>query len=214
MTSLEEPLGTPFAILAGAPCAPYDEMLTAIEREFRAVDREALADALDRLARPLFGVAEAPVQERTPALAAAAYEALPEDGDEPSCWLLSCALEQGRAAPALRAVLAVELARRAGVSARPARLRGCWLVGVHDGGAPVAADVGPDAGAGGWETCSGCLCGHEVAFLVLDGLATAWQAAGDGERARRAAGLRLLLPLNAGLRAAVHMDMARFKLPR
>jgi hypothetical protein len=211
---MTEPLDTPFAILAGAHCAPYDAMLTAIEREFRAVDRDALADALDRLARPLFGVAQAPVQERTLALAAAAYDALPEDGDEPPCWLLSRALEQGRAAPAVRAVLAVELARRAGVGARPARLRGCWLVGVHDGGAPVAADVGPDTSAAGWETCSGCLCGHEVAFLVLDGLATAWHAAGDGERARRAAGLRLLLPLNAGLRAAVHMDMARFKIPR
>jgi hypothetical protein len=214
MTHPEPPLGTPFAILAGAHCAPYDEMLTAIEREFRAVDREALAEELDRLARPLFGVTRAPVSERSLALAAAAYEALPDSGSEPSCWLLSRALEQGRAAPPVRAVLAVELARRAGVCARPARLRGCWLVGVHDGGVPVAADVGPDDGAGGWETCSGCLCGHEVAFLVLDGLATAWQAAGDDERARRAAGLRLLLPLSAGLRAAVHTDMARFKFAR
>jgi hypothetical protein len=214
LTSVEQPLGTPFAVLAGAPCAPYDEMLTAIEREFRAVDREALADALDRLARPLFGLPRAPVAERSLALAAAAYAALPEDGDDPPSWLFSRALEQGRAAPALRAALAVELGRRAGICARPARLRGSWLVGVHDGGTPVAAVVGPDDGAGGWDTCSGCLCGHELAFLVLDGLATAWQADGDGERARRAAGLRLLLPLSAGLRAAVHMDMARFKIQR
>jgi hypothetical protein len=214
MTRVEPPLGTPFAMLAGAQCAPYDEMLTAIEREFRAVDRDALADTLDRLARPLFGVTAAPIRERTLALAAAAYDALPRDGGEPDCWLFSRALESGRAAPALRAVLAVELARRAGVTARAARLHGCWLVGVHDGGAPIAADVGPDDGAGDWEICSGCLCGHELAFLVLDGLATAWQEAGDYERARRAAGLRLLLPLSAELRAAVHADMARFKYAR
>jgi hypothetical protein len=214
MPAPEPPLDTPFAVLAGAHCAPYDEMLTAIEREFRAVDRKALADELDRLARPLFGVTRLPTRERSLALAAAAYEALPEDGSGPSSWLLSRALEDGRAAPPVRAVLAVELARRAGVSARPARLRGCWLVGIHDGGVPLGADVGPDDASAGWDTCSGCLCGHEVAFLVLDGLATAWQAAGDGERARRAAGLRLLLPLSAGLRAAVHTDMARFKITR
>src|SRR5918992_1012256 len=105
MTHTDSPLGTPFAALAGAHCAPYDEMLTAIEREFRAVDRPALADALDRLARPLFGIAQEPVRERTLALAAAAYAALPEDGGEPPCWLLSRALETGRAAPAVRAVL-------------------------------------------------------------------------------------------------------------
>src|SRR5918992_4315080 len=111
MPAPETPLGTPFAVLAGAHCAPYDEMLTAIEREFRAVDREELADALDRLARPLFGIARAPTRERAVAIAAAAYEALPEDGDEPPSWLLSRALEQRRGAPAVRAVLAVELAR-------------------------------------------------------------------------------------------------------
>ena len=212
MTYQDPPLGTPFAILAGAHCAPYDEMLTAIEREFRAVDRELLADDLDRLARPLFGVSAEPASERALALTRAAYAALPEDGDEPSSWLLSRALDERRAAPPIRAALAVELARRAGIGARPARLRGRWLVGVHDGRAPVGGDVGPDHEEGNWDACSGCLCGHELAFLVLDGLAAAWQASGDSERARRAAGLRLLLPLGAGLRSAVHMDMARFKL--
>jgi Transglutaminase-like superfamily len=210
--TLHETLATPFAVLAGSHCAPYDEMLTAIEREFRAVDRDALADELDRLSRPLFGITQVPTRERALALAAAAYEALPEDGDEPSSWLLSRALEERRGAPAVRAVLAVELARRAGVCARPARLRGRWLAGVHDGGVPLGADVGPDDTD--WDACSGCLCGHEVAFMVLDGLAGAWQAAGDDERARRAAGLRLLLPLSAELRAAVHSDMVRFKITR
>ena len=212
MTYQDPPLGTPFAILAGAHCAPYDEMLTAIEREFRAVDRDHLGDTLDRLARPLFGLSTEPVHARALELSRAAYAALPEDGDEPSSWLLSRALDEGRAAPALRAVLAVELARRAGVGARPARLRGRWLVGVHDGRTPVGGDVGPDRDEGNWDACSGCLCGHELAFLVLDGLAAAWQSVGDADRARRAAGLRLLLPLGAELRSAVHMDMLRFKL--
>jgi hypothetical protein len=210
MTLEDPPLGTPFAVLAASPCAPYDEMLTAIEREFRAVDRPRLADALDRLARPLFGVTAAPARERSFALADAAYAAMPDDGGEPPSWLLSRALEDGRAAPAVRAVLAVELARRAGVSARPVRLQGRWLAGVHDGGAPVGADVGPDDAANAWDACTGCLCAHEVAFSVLGGLAAAWQAAGDPERARRAAGLRLLLPLGDGLRSALREDVTRY----
>jgi hypothetical protein len=211
MTLDDPPLGTPFAVLAASPCAPYDEMLIAIEREFTAVDRSRLADLIDKLARPLFGLPAAPVRERSLALADAAYAALPEHGSESPSWLLSRALETGRAAPAVRAVLAVELARRAGVSARPARLRGRWLVGVHDGGAPVGADVGPDHDAENWDACSGCLCGHEVAFAVLGGLAAAWQAAGEPEKARKAAGLRLLLPLGDGVRSAVRQDVARYR---
>ena len=186
-------------------------MLIAIEREFSAVDRSRLADLIDTLARPRFGLNAAPVRERSLALADAAYAVLPEHGSEPPSWLLSRAIETGRAAPAVRAVLAVELARRAGVSARPARLRGRWLVGVHDGGAPVGADVGPDRDAENWDACSGCLCGHEVAFSVLGGLAAAWQAAGYPERARKAAGLRLLLPLGDGLRSAVLQNVARYR---
>jgi Transglutaminase-like superfamily len=214
MTLHEAPLETPFAVLAASPCAPCDAMLTAIEREFAAVDRARLADALDTLARPLFGLAAASARERSMAFAAAAYAALPADGSDPDAWLISRALEQRRAAPPVRAVLAAELARRAGVDARPARFRGRWLVGVHDRGAPVGADVGADDRAGDWDVCSGCLCGHEVAFLVLGGLAAAWRAAGERERARRAAGLRLLLPLGDDLRTAVREDVARYGRPQ
>jgi Transglutaminase-like superfamily len=210
MTLEDAPLGSSFAVLAASPCAPYDETLTAIEREFRAVDRGWVADALDRLARPLFGLTAAPPRERSHALAGAAFAALPEDGGDPPSWLLSRALEDGRAAPAIRAVVAVELARRAGVSARPVRLRGRWLVGVHAGGAPVAADTGPDDAADAWDACMGCLCAHEVAFCALGGLAAAWRAVGEDERARRAAGLRLLLPLADELRSAVREDVTRF----
>ncbi len=44
---------------------------------------------------------------------------------------------------------------------------------------------------------------------MLAGLASAWQRDGDVPRARRAAGLRLLLPLDRDLRAQVLLENLR-----
>jgi hypothetical protein len=206
----EPPLGNPFTALAATPHVDYDEMLTAIEREFRAVDRRRLADALDKSARPLLGLRSAPARERALALAEAANAALPDDCDQPSGWQLAAALEAGGGTAPLRAALAVELGRRAGVSARPVRMRDRWLVGVHDGGVPVCVDLGGDRSVDSLAACAGCLCAHQLGFVVLGGLAAAWRVAGRLERARRAAGLRLLLPLDDPLRAAVEDDLARY----
>jgi hypothetical protein len=41
------------AALAAARCPGYDAMLIAVERESRAVNREAVVASLDDLARPL-----------------------------------------------------------------------------------------------------------------------------------------------------------------
>jgi hypothetical protein len=77
------PLDTPFAVLAAARCPAYDAMLIAVEREFRAVHREAVAESLDELARPLFGLVDLSPDERVVALARAAWAALPEEGAAP-----------------------------------------------------------------------------------------------------------------------------------
>ena len=74
------PLDTPFVGLAADSCPAYDEMLVALEREFRAVYRETVAGALDDAARPLFGLADAAPDEQVLALARAAWQALPHDG--------------------------------------------------------------------------------------------------------------------------------------
>jgi hypothetical protein len=184
-------------------------MLIALEREFRAVDCERVAEVLDELARPLLALSSASAHLRATALAAAARDALPAGGDEPSSWLHGRALQERRASAPVRAVLAVELGRRAGIAARPVRMRGRWLVGVHERGAPVAADVGGDPITGMLAPCSGCLCAHAMAFALLGGLTGAWRAAGDLPRARRAAGLRLLLPLETELRALVLEESLR-----
>jgi hypothetical protein len=196
----------PFSALARSRCPAHDAMLVALERELHAVDPRRVADALDDLARPLFGLAGALPGERVLALGGAAWAALPGEGETPADWLPGSALERGSATGAIRAALAVELARRAGISARPARARGCWLVCVADDGEHVAADVGSASQLEPWEA-DASLCAHQLAFVVLTGLASAWRRAGEGEHARRASALRLLLPLDAGLRALIEREL-------
>jgi hypothetical protein len=205
---MNTPLDAPFAALAAASCPGYDAMLIAVEREFRAVHREAVVESLDELARPLFGLADAPPDERVIALARAAWAALPDEGAAPPDWLLACALEHGRAAGAVRAALAAELGRRVGVRACAARLRGCWAVHTAEHDAQLAADVGADSAQD--SVPAGAMCDHQLAFAVLTGLADAWRSAGDLFRAQRASGLRLLLPLEETLRERVQQDVRAY----
>jgi hypothetical protein len=208
MEEVDTLLDAPFAALAAASCPAYDAMLIAVEREFRAVHLEAVIESLDELARPLFGLADAPPDERVIALATAAWAALPEDGTTAPDWLLGCALEQGRATGAVRAAVAAELGRRAGVRACAARLRGCWAVHTGERDAQVAADVGADAVQE--PAVAGALCAHQLAFAILTGIADAWRSDGDVFRAQRAAGLRLLLPLEETLRQRVRQDLRAY----
>ena len=206
----EPALSAMFPTLAAARHPEYDEMLAALEREFRAVDGVRLADVLDDAARPVLGAASLPPRRRALALAEAAWAALPVTTSEPSAWMVSESMRTGAAAPPLRAAVAVELGRRAGVTARPVRLRGRWAVAVHEPGlSPVGADVGADDDLAP-EGVDGCLCPHELAFVLLGRLAHAWLDAGSPARAHRAAGLRLLLPLGARLRAKAREDLLRY----
>jgi hypothetical protein len=108
-------LDATFAALATTSCPHYAEMLIALEREFRAVDREAIDRTLDDLARPLFVLATAPPDEQVAAVTSAAWTALPDEASAPSHWLLAASLEAGRAPGTVRAALAIELGRRAGL---------------------------------------------------------------------------------------------------
>ena len=204
------PFDRRFGVLARSPCPGLAELLVALEREFRAVDTRATSDRLDELARPLFPLAAQSADERAGALAMAARIAAPHDALEPTAWMLSQALRTGRIAPAVRAVLAAELGRRAGIAAGVFRHRERWMVLVGDGDTRFAADVGPETatwpGSPCARRCSGAHCSHGLAFEVLGGLAAAWTTAGDERHARRAAALRLELPFQAASRRAADED--------
>lgn len=188
-----EPFDMPYARLASEACAPHAEMLVAIEREFHAVQRAELDERLDDLARAVFAAPD-PLR----AVARAAWDALPAEDDAAPCWLAGCAMAEGAATGCVRAGLAAEIARRAGVGAVP----GCLderAVLIADG---AAADLG-EALPGR----RGPLCAHQLGFDVLTGLAAAWARDGDRTRARQAAGLRLLLPLDEDLRARLRGEL-------
>jgi hypothetical protein len=126
------------------------------------------------------------------AVGRSAWEALPLDDELPAAWFVASALESRRATGPVRAALATELARRAGLAAHPALMRGCWAVHMCAEDAEAAADVGPGPADGErLELPRGCLCAHQLAFVVLTGLVGAWEAAGDERRARQAGVLRL-----------------------
>ncbi len=184
---------TRFAAIAAAACPPYGELLAALESEFRPVDREGLDRALDELARPLFGLAAAPLDERAMMLGRAAWVAMPDEAATPTAWLLASALESGCAAGPVRAVLATELGLRAGVPVHPVRLRGCWAILVRSETDGVGADVGADTSSVSLAGPRGCLCAHQLAFVVLTNLVDAWRSAGDSARVRHARLLSLAL---------------------
>jgi hypothetical protein len=179
--------------MAAAACPAYGDLLAALEGEFRAVDRAGLDSALDELALPLFGLEQVSVEERAMAIGRAAWAAMPDEAEAPEAWLLGTALESGRAAGPVRAGFATELGHRAGVPAHPARLRGCWAIHVRGEAVGVAVDVGPDASMAGASGPRGCLCAHQLAFVIATSLVDAWQSAGDSTRARRARVLSLAL---------------------
>ncbi|MET0770367.1 MAG: hypothetical protein ABW081_10670, partial [Solirubrobacteraceae bacterium] len=83
---LEPALSAMFPTLAAARHPEYDEMLTALEREFRAVDGARVADVLDDASRPILGAAPLPSRQRALALAEAAWSALPVSTGEPPAW--------------------------------------------------------------------------------------------------------------------------------
>jgi hypothetical protein len=183
--------------MAAAACPPYGELLAALESEFRPVDRDHLDGTLDELARPLFGLEAAPRDERALALGRAAWAAVPDEANAPAAWLLGSALDAGCAAGPVRAALAAELGRRAGLPVHPARLRGCWVVHVPGDIAGVAIDLGADAASAPAGGPRGCLCAHQLAFVVLTSLVDAWQSAGSSAHARHARVLSLALSRGA-----------------
>jgi hypothetical protein len=231
-------LSPSFAELATAPCPPYGPMLVAVQGELGPVDAEAVDARLDALALGLFGLAGLSPAGRARALAETLDGALAPTHAGPQALLIGEALEARAAHPLLRAAVGAELARRAGLVGWVASSRGRWLMGAGDEPADAAAAVDPlpipqlegimeaagrpgsfarsshplaiDCGADPAAEAGVFLCGHELAFAALSRLAPALESAGRHAAARRAAGLRLLLPLDADLRARVRRELAHY----
>jgi hypothetical protein len=172
-------------------CPFLADALTAIAAAWRPVDPGGVDAELDALARPLFTVAP-DGEARAQALARLVGRSLrPDPGPEATLWLDEV-LVLGRGHPVVVATAAVEAGRRAGWDVAVCSTPTAWHAGLLDGDRLWLVDAtGTPAG----DSLPGLLrrhCAHEVAFVVLTGLA---ERAADPREAERARDLRSRLAL-------------------
>ncbi len=202
-----------FRALAGEPCTVFDELALAVAREFQPADAELALSQLDGLAAEL--AERACGQPEHDALAcrdlldgAAGFRACSRIA--PEYLMLDAVLERGTGHPLMLAVVYAEVARRAGVSLRPVGTSTGWLVAHTDDERPVMLDPhrrGRTVRTSELPSRLRWLCAHEVGFAILGELVDAYALAGDLERARYAAELRLSLPLSGDVRTRVHREI-------
>lgn len=188
-----------FARLAAGPCPPFDETLLALSAELGPVDCAAALGRLDDDARRLFGVEQLAPARRVQRLASvldgeAGFR--PVDGrPDPRAFLLEHVLERRQGHPALLAVVAYELARRAGIDVGVFSSPTGWYAGCPNGDhlalialAGAALDIAPP---GVRQHCA-----HEVAFAVLCGLQHSLCSRGQHDAGAHMATLREHLPIS------------------
>jgi Transglutaminase-like superfamily len=196
-----------FPRLARSSDPPFDAMLLALAAEFHAVDRSAALNELDELARPLFGIRGRDPREAGELIAAELAPGLAPAWQSVDDLFLDRVLRRRRGHPALLAVVYVEVARRAGVSLSVLSSEDAWFAGLVGDDAAMLVDP---AAAGGLMRARLTLCfhcAHELAHVVLCALTTRFRALGDADKARRAAELRLALPLGEKLLTRARRDL-------
>ena len=209
---------SPFPELAGAPDPDMDALALALAAEFRDVDVPRAFAALDDLGAELsLAAARTDGTPRELVLACAqllgvahGFEGEVERYDDPDNSMLDLVLASRRGLPILLSVVYIEVARRAGIPLRGVGLPGHFVVG-HFGADPpllmdpfaagrtVDADVPRDL-VRPWRA-------HEIAMRMLNNLLAAYSRRGDLGAAIHAARMRLMLPAEDSLRAAVQAEL-------
>ena len=203
----------PFSDLADGPCAGTDELLLSLAAEFWPIDAPDARARLDDEARRLFGVAAVAPADRAHRLGHVLEHELglePEQGPDPDLLRLDRLLHRRRGHPLAVAALGVELLRRAGAPAAVCSSPTRWFIGLDGGERTVLLDARLRPAPGPQPDRVRRHCGHEVAFCILTGLAERFARAGRRSQARRALALRLVLPVDEAVRAALRRDLDAF----
>lgn len=188
-----------------APCVSGSaaDLQLAIAAEFGRADAVATHGLLDDLARPLFGLASRPAETQAEALLALVADDLgfeARGGGGPPDLLLPCVLRTRVAHPLMLAIVASELARRAGIAVTVCSSSTRWYVGVPGDEQMLLLDT--DLGDGGRPPEKVLAhCRHELAYCTLTGLSRSFAGRGRLQAARRATRMKLALPLADELRA-------------
>jgi regulator of sirC expression with transglutaminase-like and TPR domain len=206
-----------FADLAADPAARLDALALALAAEFRDVDDVAALGRLDELAADVADAAAA--LDELDALGEVlggrhGFAGAADAYDHPDNSMLDLVLARGHGLPIALSVVYVETARRAGIALDGVGLPGHYVVGQFPpgGGRPVLLD--PFAGgvrvAAAEDTAADQLRpwgAHETALRMLNNLVGSYTRRNDLGRAIRAAELRLELPLQRGLAAALAAEL-------
>jgi hypothetical protein len=199
------PSDTPsFGLLATAACPAHVDMLLAIESEFAVPEPGWVTDRLDDRARGLFGLAAEAPGDQAIALVATVCELFPRYRLADESWFLTAGLRRGVVAGALRAAVAADLGRRAGVAASVGREGHEWRLIVKSGHGGIVAD--PRLGLLQGARSVHPVCGHHVGFAVLGELAACYLSR-RRELAHRACRLQLRLPIDDATRAQVEHQL-------
>jgi hypothetical protein len=173
-----------FAALTRRSCPPLGEALCAVAAAWRPISWSALDGRLDQLALPLFG-AEPGGRERAGALAELLVAGFRREPRSVGGLWLDRVLDTRRGHPVLLAAVGAELGRRAGWEVMVCSSPSAWYAGLHHDGVLWLVDpTGEASGAAAPKTVRRH-CAHEVAFVVLTGLAERFAGSPDEAQARR-----------------------------
>lgn len=187
-----------FRRLASRRRPRLDELLLAMAAQFRPVDEQRALERLDDLSRRLFGLAALHADGQAGCVCHASRHEIglrPADCADPEHLMLDAVLRRRRGHPLLLTVVAVELARRAGVCAGVCSSRHRWF--AEFGLTPQIALV--ELGRTDSVPATSPVlrrCAHEVAYEILRNLHHAYEARACGREAGHAAELMRVLRTN------------------
>ena len=179
--------------LSRRECPQLAEALIAVAAAWRPISRRDVDARLDALARPLFAI-EPTAQARADALAELIALGFEPDARALEGLWLDEVLETRRGHPALIAAVAAELGQRAGWDFAICSTPTAWYTGLLDDGRLWLIDPTGAAHGVGAPALVRRHCAHELAYVVLTGLAERLPSSQDTARAR---GLRDRLALFA-----------------
>ena len=176
---------------------PLDALLLALGAHFRPVDQWHALERLDDFSRHLFGLEALHAEGQAGCVLHALRNEIglqPADCNDPDHLMLDRVLDSRRGHPLLLTVVAVELARRAGVRAGVCSSPASWYAAFGEQDV-ILVEVCATASSGVPPAVVQRHCAHEVGFRVLSRLCHAYNARACGHEASRAAALlRVLSP--------------------
>lgn len=199
----------PFADRAACSSTSCIDLQLAIAAAFGPEDAMATHELLDEFALALFGMASSDPEAQANSLLWLMAGQLRFTGhvsDDPEQQLLPRVVATRCGHPLMLAIVASELARRAGIAVTVYSSPDRWFVGFDAGDHVLLLDASlahvPPA-----PSQVRAHCRHDLAYVTLSAISRGFAARGQLAHARRATRLKLALPIGDALRARVGREL-------